>query len=151
MVHIADEPADLVRELGVLFPASARRRLLAALTGIPFSSGDRLVLDEALARDARGGACLELDGALERLDRAVRLAGADRPDPDHRITAVRNVLADVAGGAPLELRSFVRQLDDINCVYDRWDLIVVGSHTIICDVTGKSKLLTSPDAAAWTS
>lgn len=142
-IHCADEPADLVRELGLLVDDVERRRLLAALRTGRIDAHDRSILEDALKRDAAGGRSVAADEALARLAGAV----AARPGP-----GTGRVLTDVERmrrGEKIEWRPFVRDLVALDVALDPWDVAIVGSTFIEYDVPGGSKILTNPTVESW--
>ncbi|WDZ85842.1 nucleoside-diphosphate kinase [Micromonospora cathayae] len=149
LVHFADEPADLVRELGVLFDAPARRRLLTALGSGVISAEDRVRLDRAIAQPADATRSLDLAPAVRRIDRALADHAAGRPGERDRVAALRDELRRAADGDPVEFRAFVRELSRTGCPVDTWDLTVLGSYAVTCDEPGHPKSLTNPDPQTW--
>ncbi|MEN3304588.1 MAG: hypothetical protein V7603_790 [Micromonosporaceae bacterium] len=143
LLHVADEPADLIRELGILFDRPERRRVYRTMcTGRP-GSADLAALAEARTTEPRS---LGASEALERVTAAVR----ERRDVDPVVAQA--VLADLArmrAGERIEWRPFEEGLTALDVAADDWDLIVLGTSFIVYDEPGASKVLVNPDPAEW--
>jgi hypothetical protein len=148
MIHCADEPADLIRELGLLFDGSVRRRLLRRLAAGVLAEEDRQRLDDALRRDAQGGVVLDRNGALNRLAQAVTLAGQD-PAKARLADMVLPFIEQMRNGQPVPWRALSRQIDDLNIEIDQWDLVIVASSFVVEDEPGAFKILGNPDPSGW--
>jgi hypothetical protein len=134
-VHTSDEPADVMRELGILLPRAERRSLLLQIVEggawtqwlaqhRPLLAGNR----------PRG---LDPDGALTRLAEAAeaRERGAvDEDERRHWMEIRRCAIAAAAGrGAQSEL--WIR-LEEDDAGVNPWDLISIGARTIEFDEPG---------------
>jgi hypothetical protein len=147
-VHVADEPADVVRELGLLLDRARRERALAAVRAGTLPAADRTLLAEALDRADRGPRDLDPHGALDRAAAVVRAAPADGTDP----AAVARLGADVERmrrGERIEWIPFAAALDRAGVVLDEWDVTALGTHFIVYDAPGETKRIDSVPAAAW--
>jgi len=132
-LHTSDEPADLVRELGILLDRDERRRLLTSvLDGEPF------VLPPVAAPFAGGPRELDLARTLARLQAGAG-AGADDPaargSEDAAIERAAGAAAVGEAGALRRLWSLLADRGDV----DRWDRAVVGAHAIDYDDPGADK------------
>jgi nucleoside diphosphate kinase len=142
-IHVADEPADLVRELGLLLDPAQRRAALTSLTADGPSQADTARLDEVLAAeraatahrtfaaDAATDAVLDALKRSERGERAVRL------------------LERMRLGEPVGWIEVAEAVHESGAVVDRWDLATVGASLIVCDEPGEAKLIGSPDPDSW--
>lgn len=101
-LHVPDEPADLVRELGIWFDHTARHRVYRTLAGAGAGAdaggagvADEPAIMEAARRLERGVGVidLDLDRALDTLARTVAAGGAAAGDG-----AAGGGVADAAGG-----------------------------------------------------
>ncbi|MFI7537283.1 nucleoside-diphosphate kinase [Streptosporangium sp. NPDC049376] len=147
-LHVADEPADLVRELGLFFEHPARVEVITAMTYTEPSEADRTVLDEAVWSDARPARSLNAPEALERLRAAVR----DSADEDRETAeAVLRQLASLDAGERLAWRALRRRLNRLGVKADPWDLALVGTTYIRYDDPDASKRITNPPPGAWDS
>lgn len=74
-VHVADEPADIVRELGVFFDRPLRRQLIEALRRRPRRDASPAVCEQISRLErAHGAHPLDLDGSLRRLGRSAAVS-----------------------------------------------------------------------------
>ncbi len=147
-IHVADEPADLVRELGLLCDRATRLRLLTALAEGRLSAEGRAVLDEELRRCDEGGLDLSPEPAVERVARAVR----ECPQADDPAAGwLLEQLAAMSRGERVAWRPFVRELERLDLELDHWDLAVLGTHFITYDEPGWAKVLENPPPGAWST
>ncbi|MFC3982889.1 hypothetical protein [Streptosporangium jomthongense] len=147
-LHVADEPADLVRELGLFFEHPARVEVITAMTYTGPSEADRTVLDEAVWSDARPARSLNAPEALERLRAAVR----DSADEDRETAeAVLRQLASLDAGERLAWRALRRRPNRLGVKVDPWDLALVGTTYIRYDDPDAGKRITNPPPGAWDS
>jgi nucleoside diphosphate kinase len=149
LVHTADEPADVLRELAILFDAARRSVVCAeALSGLDRRSHARALAEELYAqlpvRD------LTFEPAAKRL-----------------AAAAENLLADGALPGPLraELRiaaaahhcdqSAWRRLIELawrhGLPFDTWDMTIVGSNVFPMKRAGFAPLLDGVGSDAWRS
>ena len=154
-IHVADEPADLVREVGLLLPRADRRRLWRAIAEPevdPAVAGavDRLVDAAATERyDFDLAGCrARVDAALDRapLDRAGSLAPLDRAGS---LAAVRAWLTAADSGAPPPWPELLAALDGAGVSLARWDLALLGASYVQPDLPGASKQIGNADPAEW--
>lgn len=133
-VHTADEPADLVRELGILLDGPGRRAVLRDM----LDGTDRQTAAEAhigsLYRD-HAAHDLTLDGLLGRLEAAGE--------------AGRRLAARVREGAPQDWRSMLAAADRAGAALGYWQRIVLGTHLMAHSVPDRVPLLSGVTAAQW--
>ncbi|MFL6245040.1 MAG: nucleoside-diphosphate kinase [Thermoanaerobaculia bacterium] len=142
--HVADEPADLLRELAILFDVPARRRLLSVLAGPHrLSPAEQQVLDETLAASDRSARALDAQASLDRLERVMRDV------PGEAAARVRTDLATMRRGEPIAWRPFTDAVSATAIDVDRWDLATLGATFVVHDEPGMSKLIGNVDASAW--
>ncbi|MEV0455759.1 nucleoside-diphosphate kinase [Catellatospora methionotrophica] len=134
LVHCADEPADLVRELGIMFDSPARQELIGALDRDSLDTAGQTELDAALAATP---VAFTLDDTLARV-RAV-LHG----------TAAAPMLDALTSGSHNAWRPLAREVDRTASRVDPIDLAFIGTCFITYDEPGARKLLGGPDVAAW--
>jgi len=149
MIHCADEPADLVRELGLLVDRRTRRRLLTALATGEMSDADNLVLNDALKLDSRGGRSFDSRAAVLRVCDAVHKLGAREPAKSGQIDVVLRYLEQMRKREIIAWRTFASELDALELNLDPWDVAILGSNFILEDEPGASKMLVNPDPATW--
>jgi hypothetical protein len=154
-VHVADEPVDLVRELGVLLDREPRARVLAALrhrdgehAGLP--DADRRLLAVALEADRRVVRDMDAAAALERAaDALATLPDGARSGP--AADRLRTDLDRMRAGGPIAWAPFARALADTGLKLDEWDLALLGASFISTDVPGVGKAIGSVRPDDWRS
>jgi hypothetical protein len=142
-LHVPDEPADLVRELGIWFDHTARRRVYRSLAGAG--------ADADAGADAGGGApelaIAEVARRLERdvstvdldLDRALdTLARSVATEEAARVRQVRNWLTGEPEAATL--LDLVRWLTDLPGV-PGWDRALIAAHLVQRELPERAPLL----------
>jgi hypothetical protein len=134
-IHVADEPADVVRELGILIDAAARRSLLTTVR----DGRGRSVMDEVL----------RLAGQLEAinppsdfdLDRALgRLA------PAADVSALRRAIEP---GTPLSWEQLVAIADPASPHVDLWDFVRVATEVLPAERESCGGLAPATSSAEW--
>lgn len=153
LVHVANEPADVVRELGVLLDRPARQRLLTAFGSGALPAADRAVLARAVEEDARPARDLDPGAAADRVSRAVRERGgavpATGPVAEPAVEEVLATLAEVRRGGAIHWRPFLRALAAIDVRVDHWDLATIGASSIHYDEPGRTKMIENVDPLLW--
>ncbi|MGO4716205.1 nucleoside-diphosphate kinase [Bradyrhizobium sp. 2TAF24] len=141
--HVADEPADILRELAVLFDGPLRRQLLANMVSGQLSAIDTRVLERTLVASTQHARPFESEGAIARMADAVRgICGV----------AAEQIRADIATmrrGEPIRWQPFVRAVAAAGIDIERWDLALLGAAFTVHDEPGVAKTIASVDAAAW--
>ena len=122
-LHVPDEPADLVRELGIWFDQPARQRVYRTLAGAGGEAASGPAIAEVARRLQRDVSVidLDLDRALDTLARTV--GAADRA----RVRQVRNWLCGEPEDATL--LELVRWLTGLTGV-PAWDRALIASHLV---------------------
>jgi hypothetical protein len=136
-VHTSDEPADLLRELGILVPPAERRGFFAAIEAAD-SAPTRWSAAQRRVETALAPCDFDGDGALDRIRAHAEAALAQGPaDEDlERWRLVRD-LADVATrGDSSAARALWTNLRAGDTSVPRWDLVCLGSRTIDYDEPG---------------
>lgn len=147
--HVADEPADVLREMAVLLEEPSRRRMMSALSNSTLLSHDQGVLDRALAISDETAKSLDVRHSLRRAEIALREAGNGKAIND---IAAQSVVADLERmrrGERIMWRPFVHALQATGTQLDQWDLLMLGAAFIIYDEPGTSKLIKAVDAERW--
>lgn len=134
-VHTTDEPADLIREIGVLVSADERcdfyRRLLA---------GD----DE---REAGRDAARALHDQVDEQD--LSLAGLERRLAARGTgAAMRQWLSDAHAGQG-DWREVTRVLGAAGVVLEPWDEIALGTHLLVASEAGRAPVLPGISRERW--
>jgi nucleoside diphosphate kinase len=139
-VHVAEEPADIVRELGIWFDRPERRALLAEIAA--HRGADR--------RDVARAAIAELEARYPThdLDFAASLARLERASPAlaSAVHRLRDRIRDVRQLSWSELTSMIDPADpNVN----RWDFITVASNVIPYEREIDSPAVPAADASKW--
>ena len=139
-IHAAEEPADVIRDLGVLFDMPQRQELVRSLQrgGI---KRDRMI---AIVNDAANRyPPHDLDPArsISRLRSAIDSA-VDQ-GTGAAATLASNWLAAAERGAASDWQCFVESLCTIDIDVTAWDLITIGSEVMTMDLVDECRLLTS--------
>jgi hypothetical protein len=122
-LHVPDEPADLVRELGIWFDHTARHRIYRTLAGASGDVASRPAITEVARRLERDVSVTDLD--LDRaLDAVARTVGTG---DGGRLRQVQNCLSGEQEAATLlELVHWLSGLTGVPA----WDRAVVASHLV---------------------
>lgn len=122
LVHCADEPVDVVRELGILVDGAERERLYAAIARGEPAREHALELAAALEAAAPAHP-LRLEAALRSIE--ARLAGlADAGEARE----LRELLALARAGRYRDWREIAARAARAGAPLERWDEIVLGAH-----------------------
>lgn len=149
LVHSADEPADLIRELGILFSQRERRAVAAAMRTGELSM-DAIRLLEAVRRaDERPRRIFSRDASRKEVVAAItqRITEPDLPAASRE--ALARAADDVDSCRPLRVPEFFATLLDAGVAVDAWDLAVTVSFVMENDDPGASKMVDNLGAAAW--
>lgn len=143
LVHTADEPADVLRELGVYFGSNQRNEVYASA----MRGADRSRRARALAAELYAGttpvdlsfapAAARLDAALERALVAGTLPAAVQAELDQ------------AHGDAERYRRALRACRRHGVELDPWDTVIVGSTVFPMSREGSVPVLRAVDADAW--
>jgi len=148
-VHVADEPADLVRELGVLLDDPMRRRVLSAASRSELPAVDRGVLDTALEDDSSHRRNLDAKASVEQAIKAVKRAVDLDPSTAPLASHALKDLEQMRLGNRIAWQPFARALAEIGVELDRWDLATLGTSFIIYDEPGTLKIIENVDPDLW--
>lgn len=139
-VHTTDEPADLVREVGILVPAERRAALYGSvLDGTEQWDAARAAI--AALQDQVAEQDLTFDGLVARV-------GA-RADPASE--AGRSVLELLSGAreSGADWREIRDRAEAAGVALDRWDLIVLGTHLMEAIEADREPILPGVSADEW--
>jgi hypothetical protein len=140
-LHTSDEPADLVRELAILFDAGELRRLLGDLgvAGPSLHDIAQRLYAEQPPHDLR------FDASLDRVRKVAASAGATADQ--------REQLDQLAGPAwapsNRRWRDLLRLVRSMGLPIDRWDLITIGAHLVEPDAVTGRRILGDASCRAW--
>ncbi|MFY1632133.1 nucleoside-diphosphate kinase [Solwaraspora sp. WMMB335] len=147
LVHASDEPADLVRELGILLAYSDRRALIRQALADTDRSDDAAALAVALYAE-HPPHDLEFAASARRLARAVAQLLATAALPEQVRRALDDGLASVTG-EPASWRPVVELVWSADLPLTGWDLVVVGSHALPLTRPQYGQLLAGADPGRW--
>jgi nucleoside diphosphate kinase len=141
-VHVADEPADILRELALLFEPEERAEVLGCMAAPP-EVPDHAAVERARAADV--GWRYDPTAAATRIVRCIEQAA---PPADVCERAIG--LVDAVGfGRPVSWTEILDALRATTATFDRWDLATLGAVVITADDPGEPKVIDNPDPAAW--
>mgnify|MGYP001325575573 CR=1 FL=1 len=146
LVHAADEPADLLRELGVLCDHETRsalyRRMLTAAAGpVPDARAEAFALAARLEA-ATPRVDLELDRTLCDLAAAVD----ERPEAGSPAGELLALLGRIRARMSRDWREVLRLAESSGVPVSRWQRIVLATHLLDPYLPGATSLL--PDSSA---
>jgi hypothetical protein len=139
-VHIADEPADVVRELGIFFDVPERRALLRQARQHVDDDLSALALAEIDRLEQRYPASdFDLGAAFARLT-----AAGVEPDTVQRLQAA------CASDATLSWAELTSLLDPADPTTDVWDFVRIGTEVLPMERPGATAgTMPSPLSADW--
>ncbi|GIG92943.1 nucleoside-diphosphate kinase [Plantactinospora endophytica] len=146
LVHAADEPADLLRELAVLCTHETRAGLFRRLGGSAGPAPDGRSEAFALA-DRLEAATPEVDLELDRtLGELEEVARTRRPDASGRATGeLVSLIARIRARCSTDWRTVLRLAESTGVPVSRWQRIVLATHLLDPYVPGATSLL--PDTS----
>lgn len=151
--HVADEPADLLRESAIFLPRERRRAMWANLLSPSARAKVPDVVSECLARAARDAAPLDLQLSLrhvrDRVDHAVAHSGTSRARA--LADGLQRTLAIAEGGERIAWRPFESALRELGAEVDPWPLATIGASCIVYDEPGCEKVIGGVVAEDWAS
>jgi hypothetical protein len=140
-VHVADEPADVLRELGILFDRPERIEMLRAIRDqqdLDRTDAANDIVNELETRYPAHD--LDVQGSLDRLAGTGLLKQAD----------VRRLQQWMAEGVKLRWNELCAMIDPSEPGIDRWDFITVASELIPLERAGTQGLMPAvPADEAW--
>ena len=142
-IHVADEPADLVRELGLLMPRSGRRRLWQAIADPEVDPGVADAVDGLVRAAATEPYDFDLASCRARVDTTLDRVGS--------AAAARAWLAAADAGTPPPWPELMAALEAAGISLARWDLALLGASYVQPDQPGASKLIGNADPTQWAS
>jgi hypothetical protein len=150
LIHAADEPADLVREIGILFGLRDRLEMAGAMaSGVPSPAAGRL-LDQT--RHPRAVPRRTFDRAASRdiVIAAVRetIDGAGSMQAT-QLEALRQGIEALRAGRRLPVPAFLRAVAAVDVSVDPWHLAVTLSEIIELDDPGASKVIDNVAISEW--
>lgn len=139
-VHVAEEPADIVRELGIFFDRPERISLLTQIEENAGVNRCDAVLEDIARLEARYPEHdLDLDSSLLRLEKSPHVTSAT-------LAHIRKLLGT---GAQLSWDELCSILDPATKNIDRWDFICVASNLLRIEREVFSHILPNVDINKW--
>ncbi len=128
-VHMPDEPADVVRELGILCDGPTRRTLLREIggclgTATPSPWDAPVAAAIAALYHQHAAVTLDVAAALARTRALIATGAGDHPEASG---ALREMLAAAAAGTPLPWNAFLAQLERADLTPPLWDRLLLGT------------------------
>ena len=140
LVHSADEPADLVREIGVCWTAAERAEVYEGIAGgVDVAAKARSLAAELESEHARLDLSLSatVTGLLRRIDA--------RTDGRDGARDLRRRLVGILADEPSAWRDVVALADQYGVPLSRWERVVLGTFLLVPTLDGVVPLV--PDAS----
>jgi nucleoside diphosphate kinase len=147
LFHVADEPADLMRELSIFLDAADRTKVFKALGGAELSEAERRILEDAVAESQRSIRSLNAVEALKRLREAFAKKAGALADAERIVIA--DALGAMSDGKRIAWRPFAHALSRSGLTLDPWDIAILGASYIIYDDPGANKQIIAAGQASW--
>ncbi|MEV5873790.1 hypothetical protein AB0L75_06055 [Streptomyces sp. NPDC052101] len=137
-VHVADEPADLVREIGIFLDRPRRRALLAEVRKADARAATRRAAAEvARLQDRIPASDFDLEAALKRIEPLTT--------PD----ALGRLHHAASGGTRLSWDELGTLLDPADPAVDVWDFVRIATEVLDADRPASADLLPPSSATEW--
>ncbi len=147
LFHVADEPADLLRELSVFLDASDRAAVFKALAGAELPEAERGALEHTIAESQRTARSLDAAEALDRVRDAFVAQVGTSIDAERAV--IDDALRAMSSGERIAWRPFARALARSGLTLDAWDIAILGASYIVYDDPGASKQIVAAGQAPW--
>ncbi len=149
LVHSADEPADVVRELGILFRQGERRRVATAMASGTLSPTAARLLAEVRRSDERPRRTFDRETSRKQVVAAITRRLSDQDLPEGLRESLTRAVDDLDARRELRVRQLFGALLDAEVQVDSWDLAAAVSEAMVYDVPGASKVIDNFGAAPW--
>lgn len=138
-VHVADEPADVVRELGIFLDRPQRRALAAAVA----DNWQQDRIEQALAvanrlQEAAPANAFELSASLARLTQDASLTSSQAA----RLRAAVN-------GEKMSWEELVAMVDPADPAIEFWDFVMVATEVLVAERPGQRDVFPPTTPAQW--
>ena len=135
LIHTPDEPADVIREMGVLLDPDERGRAFAAMdggapSGASVRAAAELLYEQALAHD------LDFNACAARME-----AACTRVAAGPAVEKVREGCREARRAGPIDWRSILGAADAAGLPLTKWDRIVFAAGCTETNVPGVQPLL----------
>lgn len=145
-LHVADEPIDVVRELGLLLDQHTRKHVYRALSAGCSSAQAATCLDAVLQANRGNAAVFDVEGAVGRLAQALALAPAV---PANARTHAFAALDQINRGQTIDFDALTSALALLRINLPRWDLVAIGARFTLHDEAGQVKWIDAVDRGLW--
>tara|TARA_R110002110_G_scaffold98919_1_gene253002 strand:- start:2319 stop:3359 length:1041 start_codon:yes stop_codon:yes gene_type:complete len=147
--HSVDEPADVIREIGVLFDSKERRAMLDRVESEESCFDELVVLvNQVLARNPKSD--LDLSNAvarvMEQVDIHFQRRKASQPAEDR---GIRSDLERIANGARGVWPQLSTKLKNEGVSYDPLDGVTIACLSTVMHIEGERAILSSNNIEAW--
>ncbi len=147
---MADEPADLLRELAILLDTPQRRRLLAALGGEGPAAADLQTLRKMIAQSSANARDLDAQTCVQRILYSVEKALQNSTAEDQvTLRFLQAELLQMNLNQRISWRPFAKALQRSGVHVDEWDLAMIATNCILYDEPGYSKSIVGVDPLTW--
>jgi hypothetical protein len=148
-IHVADEPADVLRELAILADRTTRRTMWSAFARSETTEAVENLLNEVAHASAGSSRRLDARESLRRLEEAAGMASNRQGGSTKAEIAVLAAIEDMHQGRRIAWRAFVQNLTSAHIDLDPWDLAMLGAAFIVYDEPGHPKSIQAVDAGLW--
>lgn len=147
-IHSPDEPADIVRELGIFFDRPARRRLYSELaTRVPRDASDHVRAIAASLEQRCGQASFDLAAGIARTEHALECASTGSLVARQR---AQDMLACArTGGRWLPWRRFMSTAHEAGVQLPVWDSVMLGADFSQLVRPGAQKIIGDSGHLGW--
>lgn len=137
-VHVAEEPADVIRDVGVLFDGPQRRGLMRSLQQGEIKQDDVMdIVDDAASAYTEHD--LDPTASVSRLRQLLKRAGSQ--DSNQAVALASSWLDAAERGIASDWHGFIEVVDSLDIDCDLWDLITIGSDVMTMDKADERRLL----------
>jgi hypothetical protein len=151
LLHAADEPIDLVREMGVLLSTFRRLEWAKIFACVKHDPHAEAIKAMAMARSLYASTTavdFNADAALARMWAAVADSAPDAQPIDLRAKLLHE-LSQVSTGHYFRLRAWLIAAEDVLESFDPWDIITAASFAIEHNIPGATSMVPGDVAARW--
>jgi nucleoside diphosphate kinase len=147
-IHVADEPADVVRELGILFDFAERRRVLSESGGSNLTESSRLSVGRSI-ESVEPSYRLDVNSALDRLEAAFYHAETNSYKCSATFDYLKLQIEIMRTRSRILWLPFIQALENAEIGFGGTDLAVLGANFILYDEPDANKCIDAVDPALW--
>lgn len=138
--HVADEPADLVREVGIFLDRAERRTLFEEVRR-DFSAdlAEKARAEVRRLEELIPGNDFDLDRALDRIEASGRVSAED----------MERLRKESVGGDGMSFDELIAIVDPHDPAIDRWDFVRIATEILPMERKGYSGSLPAPTSVDW--